>query len=293
VFDGVPRGGQVLLDAQDTDYIDPDILALIRDFKEQMAPARGVEVSLIGFRSKYHLEDQIQYVDHSTRELQDALTPQQALQILKEGHERFRTGRRLSRDLGRDLGATAAGQYPLAVVLSCIDSRTPAELIFDLGLGDIFSVRIAGNITSRKVLGSVEYGCSVAGAKLILVMGHTRCGAVTSAVDLLGSARTAADATGCQHLDHIVNSIQRSADPHECRDAVQRPGSEKAAFVDAVARRNVSRTVDTILEQSQTLDRLVREGRAAIVGAMYDVATGDIEFLTDEASNRAQTPSLV
>jgi len=283
----------VLLDAQYTDYIDPDILGLIRDFKEQMAPARGVEVSLIGFRSKYHLDDQIQYVDNSTRELQDALTPQQALQILKEGHERFRTGRRLTRDLGRNLGATAAGQYPLAVVLSCIDSRTPAELIFDLGLGDIFSVRIAGNIATREVLGSVEYGCAVAGAKLILVMGHTRCGAVTSAVDLLNSTKTAAEATGCQHLDHIVNSIQRSADPHECRDAVQRPGPEKAAFVDAVARRNVSRTVDAILEQSRTLDRLVREGRAAIVGAMYDVATGDIEFLTDAASNRAQTPSLV
>ena len=124
-------------------------------------------------------------MDYSTRELQNALTPQQVLQILKDGHERFRTGRRLTRDLGRQVNATADGQHPLAVVLSCIDSRTPAELIFDLGMGDIFSVRIAGNVTSRKVLASVEYGCAVAGAKLILVMGHTRCGAVTAAVNLI------------------------------------------------------------------------------------------------------------
>ena len=143
-LDEVPRGGHVLLDAQSTDYIDPDVLDLIRDFKEQTAPARGVEVSLLGFRSKYQLQDQTQYVDYSTRELQSALTPQQVLQILKDGHERFRTGRRLTRDLGRQVNATADGQHPLAVVLSCIDSRTPAELIFDLGVGDIFSVRIAG-----------------------------------------------------------------------------------------------------------------------------------------------------
>ena len=138
-LDEVPRGGHVLLDAQSTDYIDPDLLDLIRDFKEQTAPARGVEVSLLGFRSKYQLRDQTRYVDYSTRELQAALTPQQVLQILKDGHERFRTGRRLTRDLGRQVNATAGGQHPLAVVLSCIDSRTPAELIFDLGVGDIFS----------------------------------------------------------------------------------------------------------------------------------------------------------
>jgi carbonic anhydrase/SulP family sulfate permease len=178
----VPRSGHVLLDAQNTDYIDPDVLDLIRDFKEQTGPARGVDVSLVGFRSEYQFDDQIQYVDYSTRDLQDSLTPPQVLHILKDGHERFRTGRRLTRDLVRQVRATAEGQHPLAVVLSCIDSRTPAELIFDLGMGDIFSVRIAGNVTSRKVLASAEYGCAVARAKLIVVMGHTRCGAVTTAV---------------------------------------------------------------------------------------------------------------
>ncbi|MDH4302423.1 MAG: SulP family inorganic anion transporter, partial [Nitrospira sp.] len=181
----VPRSGRVLLDAQNTDYIDPDVLDLIRDFKEQAGPARSIDVSLIGFRNEYKFKDQIQYVDYSTRELQAVLTPQQVLQILKDGHERTRAGRRLTRDFTRQVRATAEGQHPLAVALSCIDSRTPVELIFDLGMGDIFSIRIAGNITSRKVLASAEYGCAVAGAKLMLVIGHTRCGAVSAAVKFL------------------------------------------------------------------------------------------------------------
>lgn len=285
VLDEVPRGGDVLLDAQNTDYIDPDVLDLIRDFKEQTGPARGVEVSLVGFRSEYQFDDQIQYVDYSTRDLQDALTPQQVLHILKGGHERFRSGRRLTRDLIRQARATAEGQHPLAVVLSCIDSRTPAELIFDLGMGDIFSVRIAGNVTSWKVLASAEYGCAVAGAKLILVMGHTRCGAVTAAVNLIGEVRTAAEATGCQHLDHILKDIQQSTDPATCRAVEARPAAEKQSFVDAVARRNVLRVVEQMHEQSRTLDGLVREGRVAIVGAMYDVVTGEIEFLAEDEMN--------
>ena len=289
----VPRNGHVLLDAQNTDYIDPDVLGLIRDFKEVSGPVRGVEVSLVGFRSEYQFDDQIQYVDYSTRDLQDSLTPPQVLHILKDGHERFRSGRRLTRDLVRQVHATAEGQHPLAVVLSCIDSRTPAELIFDLGMGDIFSVRIAGNVASRKVLASAEYGCAVAGAKLILVMGHTRCGAVTAAVNLIGDVRTPAEATGCQHLDHIVNDIQQSTDPIACRGAKEVPAAEKQSFVDAVARRNVLRVVEQMRKQSQTLDGLVREGRIAIVGAMYDVVTGEIEFLAEDGMHHMSSPKPI
>ena len=277
----VHRGQHLLLDAQHTDYIDPDVLDLIRDFKEQTAPARGVEVSLLGFRSKYQLQDQIQYVDYSTRELQEAVTPQQVLQILKDGHARFRSGQRLTRDIGRQIDATADGQHPLAVVLGCIDSRTTSELIFDLGVGDIFSIRVAGNITSRKVLASAEYGCAVAGAKLILVMGHTRCGAVTAAVNLIGESRSAADVTGCQHLDHIVTDIQLSTDADTWREASQLATAERVAFVDVVARRNVMRVVARMRSQSRTLDDLVRDERIAIIGAMYDVVTGEIEFLPE------------
>jgi carbonic anhydrase len=287
VLDEVPRGGHVLLDAQNSDYIDPDVLDLIRDFAEQTGPARGVEVSLIGFRTKYQLRDQIQYVDYSTRELQNALSPEQVLDLLKEGHQRFRTGRRLTRDLGRLVNATAKGQHPLAVVLSCIDSRTPAELIFDLGVGDIFSVRIAGNVVSPNVLGSIEFACAVAGAKLIVVMGHTRCGAVMAAADRFGSSDHSGQAATCEHLDHIVREIQKVIDPPQNQLYRTLEGPEKEAYINDVSRRNVIRTVDLILQQSPTLGRLIHEGRLAIVAALYDVVTGDIEYLSSNENGES------
>ena len=275
----VPYGGHVLLDARQTVYIDPDVLSLIHDFREQTGPARSVKVSLLGFREKYQLDDEIQYVDYSNRDLQDRLTPEQVLRIFKDGNERFRTGHRLTRDLGHQINATAEAQYPLAVVLSCIDSRTPTEMIFDLGLGDIFCVRIAGNITSEKVLGSLEYSCAVAGAKLILVMGHTRCGAVTAAVNFACSPETASQATGCQHLDRVVQEIQKSIDLETCERVSHLSAEEKQSYIDMVSRRNVLSSIQLIVKQSDTLSKLIREGRIAIVGGMYDIATGEIEFL--------------
>lgn len=289
----VRRGGHVLLDAQNTDYIDPDVLDLIREFTSKTGPARGVEVSLLGFRNRYELRDQTQYVDYSTRELQDAILPQQVLQILKDGNARFRSGRQLTRNLTRQVIATARGQHPLAVVLSCIDSRTPAELVLDLGVGDIFSVRIAGNVLSRKVLGSIEYGCAVAGAKLVLVMGHTRCGAVTEAVKLVKSPKTAAELTGCQHIDFIVTDIQEAIATSSSGADAPPPGAELTAYVDSVARRNVSRVVQQIREQSAALAGLVREGRIEIVGAMYDVGTGQIEFIDVPANGAPPEPRRV
>jgi carbonic anhydrase/SulP family sulfate permease len=292
VLDEVPPGGQVLLDAQATDYIDPDVLDLIRDYAATTGPARGVTVSLRGFRAKYNLDDQIQYVDYSTRELQSAMTPAQVLQVLKDGHERFRTGHQLTRDFGRMVSATAGSQHPLAVVVSCIDSRTPAELIFDVGVGDIFVVRIAGSIAKEKVLGSVEYACAVAGAKLVVVMGHTRCGAVTAAVDMLAAGDTDGHTSSCQHLGAIIREIQKSVDPAGARSLGQMTPEEKEAFVNAVALRNAAHTIEVMRTQSETLDALAREGKIAVVGAMYDVVSGDIQFLATDDLAQEQIPAL-
>jgi carbonic anhydrase/SulP family sulfate permease len=277
-LDEVPEGGQVLLDALNTDYIDPDVLDLIRDFREKTGPARGIVVSLVGFRDEYNLKDETQYVDFSTRELQSAVSPAQVLRILKDGNERFRTGDRLSRDLSRSVLGTAAGQHPFAVIVSCIDSRAPAELIFDLGVGDIFSVRVAGNVAREKVLGSVEYACAVAGAKLVVVMGHTRCGAVTAAVDLDGHP-DAAQATGCDHISYLLREIQEaipggSSAPPDKSD----PGAREA-FVDEIARLNVLRTSSLLAQRSSTLARLIGERKIGVIGAMYNVSSGAIEFL--------------
>ena len=288
----ISRGGRVLLDARQTDYIDPDVLELLVDFKTITAPAHGVELSLLGFKDRYpELEDQIQFVDCSTRDLQREMTPAQVLEVLTAGNERFRTGRRLTRDLVRQVGATSQGQSPLAVVLSCIDSRTPTELIFDLGIGDVFSVRIAGNVAREKVLGSVEYACQVAGARLVLVLGHTSCGAVGAAVDLLGKGQTAAEATGCTHLDVLVNRIQRSVNPGTARRLLDAPAAERQRYADKVARRNVLRTMRTIRRDSRCIDELVRAGKVAIVGGMYDVKTGNVEFLAADAEGDARLPS--
>ncbi len=283
----VPRGGHVLIDARNTDYIDADILDLIQDFQNNTAVVHGVELSLAGFKDKYSkLEDRIQYIDFSNRDVQNSLDPERVLQIFKEGNERFREGRQLTRDIGRLVDATSAGQFPMAVVLSCIDSRTPAELIFDLGLGDIFSVRIAGNIARDKVLGSMEYATAVAGAKMILVMGHTSCGAVNAAVDLLASHKTAAEATGCVNLDSLITEVQLSVDPSTLKAPDQWLPGEKSAYSNEVSRRNVLRTMRMIRQRSTTIDALIKDGKVALVGALYDVSTGQVNFFQTDESNK-------
>lgn len=288
---GVPRGGHVLLDATTTDYIDPDILDLIIDFQKVIAPVHGVQVSLKGFKDKYpKLEDQIQYIDFSNREMQESLTPQRVLEIFKEGNERFRNGMPLTRDLGRILNATAAGQFPMGVILTCIDSRTPTERIFDLGLGDVFSIRVAGNVTSHKVLGSMEYSCAVAGARLILVMGHTSCGAVRASVDLVCSEKSAAEVTGCTNLDSIIREIQLSIDTGVCKQFDTASAIQKEIFSNEVAYRNVLRSIKTIRENSPILNDLVNSGKIAIVGAMYDINTGEVSFFQTKESSTEPLP---
>lgn len=290
ILNDLPTGTHVLLDAETTDYIDPDVSALIREFKDHAAPIRGIQVSVRGFQEKYHLQDEIQFVDYSTRQLQEQLTSAQVLQLLKDGNLRFLTGQRLTRDYGRQLHATSKAQNPIAIVLSCIDSRTPAEIVFDLGIGDIFSVRVAGNVVSPKVLGSLEYACQVVGSKLIVVMGHTRCGAVTAAVNLSTSTETVEQATGCQHLQPIIQDIQQSIDPNMSIHFDQASADEKTTMIETVAIRNVERSVEKILHESQTVSKLVDEGRVAVVGAIFDVRTGKIHFLNSAATSMQRTP---
>jgi carbonic anhydrase len=282
-LDAVPTNGHVVLDARNTDYIDPDILDLIEDFRKQTATARNLKVSLVGFKERYVMEDEIQFVDVSTREVQAQLTPERVLQFLKEGNERFVTGRRLTRDLSRQVDATAAAQYPMAVVLSCIDSRSPVELIFDMGVGDAFVIRIAGNVAKEKVLGSMEFACALAGSRLVLVMGHTSCGAVKAAVELFETGNTASKATGCEHLDSLVNEIQRSIEPGTKPHGEWVTLETKRIFVDDVATRNVIRTISGIRSASRTLRELEQAGKIAILGAMYDIKTGKVTFLDEKA----------
>ena len=284
VLDGMPRGRHVLLDASESVYIDPDILETVREYRDSIAPARGVHVSTKGFRPKYGIADVINFVDFSSRELQQDLTPERVLDYLRAGNERFRTGTQLKRDLGRQMVATAVGQHPVAVVLSCIDSRSPAEILFDMGLGDIFSVRVAGNVATDEVLGSMEFACAVAGAKLVVVLGHTRCGAVNAAVQAACHPEVPV-APECVHLAPIMESIGKSVDAGSCRlvaDAAQEGLQTRFQEVaDDVAAKNVARVVAEIRRRSGVLDRLIREGRVGIVGMVYDVGSGTTRIVPD------------
>jgi len=202
-----------------------------------------------------------------TREQRDKMTPDEIIQQMKAGNERFRSGKPQHRDLMSEARATAPGQYPAAIVFSCIDSRAPAELILDFGIGDIFSGRVAGNVADEDTLGSMEFACKVAGSKVVVVMGHTACGAIKGAIDnvqlgnltaLLAKIRPAVEAT------HYTG--ERSA--------------KNYAFVDAVAQKNVSLTIANIREKSPVLRDLESAGSIKIAAAMYNLKTGTVEFLT-------------
>ncbi len=279
VLGSTPKGTHLLLDGSSCDYIDPDVLSLFREFRDSTAKAHKVEISFRGFKPKYGLNEDTRYVEHATKELQQLLTPDDVLEILKEGNQRFRAGQRLNRNLREQVAATSGGQYPFAAVLSCIDSRAPVETIFDLGLGDIFSIRMAGNVTSGGVFGSLEYACSVAGAKLVLVLGHTRCGAVTSTVQTQLAGIDIIEATKCDHLHNIVDEIRHSMNvDREAAAATANP-----EYIELIARRNVFHSLEQIRTRSATIRKLVEAGRVAMVGAIYDVATGQVEFFTEES----------
>ena len=278
------RGEQVVIDARTTDYIDPDIYGLIQNFRDEIAPAHGVIVSLIGFKNHYQLEDHVQYVDVTTREVQDKLTPARVLHVLKEGNDRFVSGRRLQRDLIRQVDATSDGQHPMAVVLSCIDSRSPAEILFDLGLGDIFSVRLAGNVLSRKVLGSMEFACKVAGAKLILVLGHTSCGAVKATCDIVGKGLDTVQATGLTNLPYLVEPISKAV--HMETTTIQNRDGSNYEFVDRVAAIHVRNVMLAIRQGSPTLRDMIDAGQIQVAGAMYNVKSGQVDFMSAVDANR-------
>jgi carbonic anhydrase len=201
-----------------------------------------------------------------TREIRDAMSPEEIIERAKAGNRRFREGTRVERDFLSEQRATAAGQYPAAVLLGCIDSRSPAEIIFDLGLGYIFNCRVAGNVENPDVLGSLEFATRVAGAKVVLVLGHGGCGAVKGAID----GATLGNLT--QLLAKIRPAIDATAYEGERT-------SKNPEFVDAVARKNIELTIASIRSKSPVIAELEREGAVRVTGAFHHLSTGVVEFL--------------
>lgn len=206
-----------------------------------------------------------------TKETQANLTPRMALDILKEGNDRFVKNLKAQRDLLAQANDTRDGQWPFAIILSCIDSRTSAELIFDQGLGDIFSVRIAGNIVNTDILGSMEFACKVAGSKLIIVLGHTKCGAVKGACDHVEMG----------NLTELLSKLQPSVYAERDTVNIKDRNSKNPTFVENVSSINVRRSVKSIIERSFIIEQMVEKGEIGVVGAMYNIDTGKVEFYND------------
>ncbi len=213
-----------------------------------------------------------------TPESQAAITPAQAIARLEDGNRRFVTGSRLERRWNEQVKATSAGQYPFALVLGCIDSRVPVETVFDQGIGDVFTARVAGNVVNADVLGSMEFACKLAGSKAIVVLGHTSCGAVMGAI---GNTRLG-------HVTALVDKIGPAIDAVRAEvDAVRAEVDEVRAevdeadpgFADRVAEANVGLVLASIRSRSPVLAEMEAEGEIALAGAMYDVATGEVRFL--------------
>jgi carbonic anhydrase len=201
-----------------------------------------------------------------TKEMQNSISPKMALEILKEGNKRFVNNLKANRNLLQQANETSDGQHPFAIILSCIDSRTSAELIFDQGLGDIFSVRIAGNIINEDILGSMEFATKLAGSKIVVVLGHTKCGAVKGACDHAEMG----------NLTALLSKIQPAV--YDEKTETENRNSSNSDFVEKVSEINVKRTVHSITERSPILKEMIEKGEIELIGGMHNISTGEVTF---------------
>lgn len=201
-----------------------------------------------------------------TKEAQHLLTPTDATNLLKEGNKRFVNNLKINRNLLQQVNETSDGQYPFAVILSCIDSRTSAELIFDQGLGDIFSIRIAGNILNDDILGSIEFACNLAGSKLIAVLGHTKCGAIQGACKDIKLGNLSGLLQKIEPAIHLA----KERNPHQDKHDVD--------FINTVTRVNVDLVIENILQKSPIINDMVKQEKVGIIGGIYNADNGQVEF---------------
>lgn len=261
----IPHGSKVLIDAAGADFIDEDVLEIIQDYRDVVAPERGVQLNVVGLRDAYRLHAPIQFATVLDKETQNKLRPAEVLQLLKEGNERFRAGRSTHKDYSHQVDVTAAGQNPMAVVVNCIDSRTAPEVIFDAGIGDLLTIRIAGNIINREIIGSLEIAHKL-GAKLIVVKGHSSCGAVGLAIKN----------EHAHSIGAITGKIQSAI--RQCDCGAQHGAAGDKARVDQVARRNVENSLVEIVSGSEYLRGCLERGEIGLVGAFHDIAARTVEF---------------
>lgn len=275
----IPPRSKVIIDAQFTDYIDKDILEVIKNFKQYQAVNKKILVNLEGFKSKYYLGRHTNFINATTYDVQTTLSPEMILKILHEGNNRFMSGTPIHKNFKQQITATSYSQHPIAVVLSCSDSRVPIEIIFDLSVGDLFVTRVAGNVASDDVIGSIEYACKVAGAKVIIVLGHKECGAIKAACDNVHLGHVT------QILDKIKPAIQMETETLDNRT------SSNEQFVLNVTNNNVELTKDYLYSHSDIIKELLNNNEVKLVGGIYDVRTGQVEF-SDQIYNTLEAVEI-
>ncbi len=265
-LDSIPSESQLIIDARYTQYIDKEISELLKEFTNEQAVYKKIALNLTGFKEHYRIHNYIDFINVTTYDVQSHLSPAQVLNILHEGNQRFLNDERIHRMNHLDVKHTAKEQHPIAVVLGCIDSRVPVETIFDMTFGDVFCVRVAGNVVNDDVLASIEYACKVVGVKLIVVLGHTRCGAIQSACDGVEQG----------HITQLLAKI-KPAIAAETETQNERT-SKNTTFVNHVTELNVANTMQNIYDRSPILNQMVEQDEIAIVGAVYNVHSGSVHY---------------
>ncbi|MFA6164475.1 MAG: carbonic anhydrase family protein [Methylobacter sp.] len=264
----LPDYSEVIIDATRSKYIDYDVFEIIENFKIE-AQRKHIKLTIENLRGFGALKP-VENARAPTYDTQQSLTPAKVLELLKEGNERFVNNLKSNRNLLEQINDTRQGQFPIAIILSCMDSRTSVELIFDQGLGDVFSARVAGNVINDDILGSMEYACKLAGSKLIVVLGHSHCGAVKGAC-----ANVELD-----HLSGLLDRIKPAVDAVQTEESVEITASNDE-LVQKVADKNVQLSVEQIRRKSPLLDAMLKNGEIGIVGGMYNIETGKVKFYSD------------
>ena len=265
-LNAVPQGSELMIDASQCNYIDKEIIEFLKDYQTNIAGLKKISLSLTGFKEAYTIHDEINFIQVTTYDVQAHLTPPEILNILKEGNQRFYNDISIHRYVKTNIEQTAETQHPIAVVLGCIDSRVPVETVFDMSFGDLFCARVAGNVVNEDILASIEYACHVIGTKLIVILGHSNCGAIKAACDgvkqgfitqLLAKINPALDA------EQLCSEDRNGSNPH---------------FVNRIAHLNIANTIVNIYHQSPILKTLIDTGQIGIVGALYDLNSGLVNF---------------
>lgn len=265
-LNAIPRNSQLIIDARYATFIDKEIIEFLKEFQEEQAPNRQIALNLMGFQDHYDIHNYINFINVTTFDVQSSLTPQKVLNVLREGNQRFLNDTCIHRSNNMDIKYTAETQHPIAIILGCIDSRVPVESIFDMSFGDLFIVRIAGNVVNEDILASIEYACHFVGAKLIIVLGHSRCGAIGAACDGVAEG----------HMTKLLAKIGPALKAE--KNTIENRNSTNKKFVSEITSMNIANTIHNIYDESKILKAMIDKNEVGIIGAKYHVESGEVVF---------------